>query len=58
MPANDRIGLDEHKGLAPFGPEPGKDYPQDPIRSPKPESPSIASLQNAKLAAESQNLHL
>ena len=49
MPGDDRIGFDEQEALAPFGPEPGKNQPQNPVRCPKPESSFIGSLQNGEL---------
>jgi len=58
MLGDDRIRFDEQEGLAPFGPEPGKNKPQGPIRCPKLESSPIASLQNGELVVESQDLHL
>ena len=58
MPADYRPGLDQQEGLAPFRPESGKNNPQEPIRCPKPEPSSIASLQNAELVAESLDLDL
>ena len=58
VPPDDRIRFDEHESLAPVRPEAKEDYPQDTVRSAKPESSSIASMQNGELVAESENLHL
>ena len=35
MPADDRLGLDHHEGLAPVRPEANKGYPQEPVPYPK-----------------------
>jgi hypothetical protein len=58
MPADDRLGLDHHEGLAPVRPEANKGYPQEPVPYPKPDTPSLVALENGQLVSECQDLKL
>jgi hypothetical protein len=58
MPADDRLGLDHHEGLPPVRPEANKGYPQEPVPSPKPDTPSLVALKNGQLVTECQDLKL
>jgi len=58
MPADDRLGLDQHEGLAPFGPEADEGYPQEPVPCPKRDTPSLVPLENGQLVTECQDLDL
>jgi hypothetical protein len=58
MPADDRLGLDQYEGLAPFGPEAKEGHPQELIPSPKRDPPWLVPLENGQLVAESQDFDL
>ena len=58
MPADDGLGLDEHEGPAPFGPETGQGHPQKPIGWPKRDFFWFRSVEDSQLMTESQNLDL
>ncbi len=58
MPADDGLGLDEHEGPAPFGPETGQGHPQEPISWPKHDLSWLRSLEDRQLMTESQDLDL
>jgi hypothetical protein len=51
MPGDYGIRLDEQEAVAPLGPEPGENDPQDPIRCAKPDPSLITSLQDNELVA-------
>ncbi len=58
MPADDGLGLDEHEGPVPFGPETGQSHPQEPISWPKHGLYWLGSLEDSQLMTESQDLDL
>ena len=58
MPADERLGLDHHEGLAPVQPEANNDYPQEPVQYSKPDTPSLVVLENGQLVSECPDLKL
>jgi hypothetical protein len=57
-PGDDGVGFDLHAGLAPFELGSRENNSHNPIRCPKPESSPIASLQDAELVTESEDLSM
>ena len=55
MPANDRLGIDEHESLFPSTPETAGEYPEDFVNRPHPGSGMLA-LQHGQLLPESEIL--
>jgi hypothetical protein len=58
MQADDGLGLDQHEGLAPFGPEANEGYPQEPVPCAKRDALLPARLENDELVPEGEDLDL
>jgi hypothetical protein len=55
MPADDGLGLDQHEGLAPFGPEANEGYPQGPVPGAKRDALLPVPLEDDELVPEDQD---
>jgi len=58
MQADDGLGLDQHEGLAPFGPEANEGYPQEPVPCAKRDAHLPVPLEDDGLVPEGEDLDL
>jgi hypothetical protein len=58
VPPDDRVGFDEHEGLAPARPEAKEDCPQKPVHCLRLESSALCPLENPQLVPESEDLQV